>query len=61
MGKNRGRTIDGKMGTLRILMVPTVVYGSESCVLNVRVGVFEMKCLRKLVGLGVIHMIRNIK
>ena len=40
-------------------MVPTVLDGSESGILNARertlVVVFDMKCLIKVLGVGVVH------
>ena len=50
--RNRGlTTTDVKMGMLESIVVPTVLYGSESLVPNARerrmVEVFDMKCLER--------------
>ena len=55
-----GMTVDVKMGMLKRVVI---WYGSESFVLNRRkrkiMGVFDMKCLRKVLGVGGTHRIMN--
>ena len=61
--KKRGMTTDMDMGMLETIVVPTVLYGSKSWVMNTKerrmVEAFDMKCLRKVLGVGVVHRIRN--
>ena len=43
--------------------MPTVMYGSESCVMKVterqKLNVFEMKCLRSMTGVSRLDRVRN--
>ena len=45
------------------VVVPTVMYGSESCGMKAterqKLNVFEMKCLTSMTGVSQLHKVRN--
>ena len=64
MWKCRGMSIEAKMCMWESIVVPTVLYGSESWVLSAeerhRVNVFDMRCLRRVLGVSVMDRVRNV-
>ena len=62
--KNRGMSIEAKMCMWESIVVPTVLYGSESWVLSAeerqRLNVFDMRCLRRVLGVSVMDRVRNV-
>ena len=46
------------------IVIPTVLYGSKSWVLSAeerhRVNVFDMRCLRRVLGVSVMERVRNV-
>ena len=62
--KCRGMSIESKMCMWESIVVPTVMYGSESWVLSAeernRLNVFDMRCLRRVLGVSVMDRIRNV-
>ena len=61
--KNRGLRMNVKKGLYEKMVVPTVMYGSESWGMKVterqKLNVFEMKCLRSMTGVPWLDRIRN--
>ena len=61
--KNRGLGMDVKRVLYEKVVVPTVTYGSELWGMKVserrRLNVFEMKCLRSMVGVTRMDRLRN--
>ena len=61
--KNRGLGINVKIVLYEKVVVPTVMYGSESWGMKVNEGqklnVFEMKCLKSMTGVSQLDRVRN--
>ena len=61
--KNRGLGMNVKKVLYRKVVVPTVIYGSESWGMKVtkrqKLNVFEMKCLRSMTGVSRLDKVRN--
>ena len=61
--KNRGLGINVKKVLYEKVVVPTVMYGSESWGMKVterqKLNVFEMKCLRSMTGVSRLDRVRN--
>ena len=60
--RKRDLTIVAKEGMLEGLVAPTTLYGSEIWMLNTgerRVEVFDMKCLRSVLGMHILGRVRN--
>ena len=61
--KNRGLGMNVKKVLYEIVVVPTVMYGSESWGMKVterqKLNVFEMKCLRSMTGVSWLDRVRN--
>ena len=62
--KNRGLGMNVKKVLYEKVVVPTVMYGSESWGMKVterqKLNVFEMKCLRSMTGVSRLDRVRNI-
>ena len=62
--KCRGMSIEAKMCMWESIVVPTVMYGSKSWVLSAeernRLNVFDMRCLRRVLGVSVMDRVRNV-
>ena len=60
---NRGLGMNVKKVLYEKVVVPTVMYGSESCDMKVierqKLNVFEMKCLRSMTGVSRLDRVRN--
>ena len=63
MWTNEGMTMDAKKGLYEGVVVPTLLYGSETWSLNAserkRFEVTEMKCLRSMCGVSIRDRVRN--
>ena len=61
--KNRGLGMNVKKVLYEKVVVPTVMYGSESWGMKVterqKLNVFEMKCLRSMTGVSRLDRVRN--
>ena len=61
--KNRGLGMNVKKVLCEKVVVPTVMYGSESWGMKVterqKLNVFEMKCLRSMTGVSQLERVRN--
>merc|ERR1711915_562951 len=61
--KNRGLGMDVKRVLYEKVIVPTVMYGSESWGMKEterqKLNVFEMKCLRSMAGVSRLDRVRN--
>ena len=61
--KNRGLGMNVKKVLYEKVVVPTVIYGSESWGMKVterqKLNVFEMKCLRSMTGVSRLDKVRN--
>ena len=61
--KRRLLCIEAKMCMYESIVIPTVLYGSECWCLNAeerhRLEVFDMRCLRRVLGVSVMDRIRS--
>ena len=61
--KNRGMSLAAKRGLYEGVIVPTVLYGAEAWSTRVaerkKLNVFEMKCLRSMIGVTRMDRLRN--
>ena len=61
--KNRGLGMNVKKVLYEKVVVPTIMYGSESWGMKVterqKLNVFEMKCLRSMTGVSQLDKVRN--
>ena len=61
--KNRGLRMNAKKVLYEKVVLPTVMYGSESWGMKVtkrkKLNVFEMKCLRSMTGVSWLDRVRN--